>query len=210
MGEAILSGDFHSLTASRIFNKPVEAVTSAERHNTKYVTFGIMYGRTAYALYKGELGKQGLSLTDCEAYERGWLEQFPIYAKKREEWQYEARHSGVLRSDFGRIRHWGLITNDNLKDIMNQALNFPVQSAASDMNLAAAIRINNMLREQDRGRLLFLVHDSIECEVRESNWQETVRMIEKEMITPPFETVAKFAVDIEVGPSWGGARAWKG
>ncbi len=210
MGEAILSGDFHSLTASRIFNKPVEAVTSTERHNTKYVTFGIMYGRTAYALYKGELGKQGLSITDCEAYERGWLEQFPIYAKKREEWQYEARHSGVLRSDFGRIRHWGLITNDNLKDIMNQALNFPVQSAASDMNLAAAVRINNMLREQDRGRLLFLVHDSIECEVRESNWQETVRMIEKEMITPPFETVAKFAVDIEVGPSWGGVRAWKG
>jgi DNA polymerase-1 len=208
MGAAIMSGDFHAEAAASILGKPLSEVTKEERHNTKYVSFGIMYGRSPYALWKGQLGAAGLTLRQCELYHDGWLDQFPKYKEWRLEQQETALRTGELRSFFQRRRHWGLLTPEVVKELKNQALNFPVQSMASDINLKSAIRINQILRQRGYGRPLFLVHDSIESEVRTEHLQEALDIIYKEMVTMPFESCATFDVDIEVGTTWGNAEKY--
>ena len=94
-----------------------------------------------------------------------------------------------------------------INHIKNQAVNFPIQSLASDICLSAGIRLDQQLG--DLGRVLFTVHDSLVFEVREEAKEEAIALIERVMITPPMETVAKFAVDIEVGPSLGEVQAWR-
>lgn len=164
-----------------------------------------MYGRSPYALWKGQLGAAGLSLRQCELYHDGWLDQFPKYKEWRLEQQETALRTGELRSFFQRRRHWGLLTQEVVKELKNQALNFPVQSMASDINLKSAIRINQILRQRGIGRPLFLVHDSIESEVRTDRLQEALDIIYQEMVTMPFKSCATFDVDIETGTTWGNA-----
>ncbi len=44
--------DVHSLTASKVFDVPVEQVTKEMRYKSKAVNFGIIYGQTRYGLAK--------------------------------------------------------------------------------------------------------------------------------------------------------------
>ena len=208
MADLIMSGDFHRATAAQVFGIPESQVTSVQRKSMKYVSFGIMYGRTEYGLFAGELGKLGNTLEECRAYRNAWLARFPVFAAANERFIADAAAQGFLQSTFGRKRRWGLRTQENEQHINNQAINFPGQSTASDLCLHAAIRINKKLRERGWGRGLFIVHDSIECEVREQFLDDSLRLIYQEMITPPFETTAIFDVEIEHGPNWGTLTTW--
>ena len=49
--------DVHSLTASKVFDVPVEQVTKEMRYKSKAVNFGIIYGQTRYGLAKAQIGR---------------------------------------------------------------------------------------------------------------------------------------------------------
>jgi DNA polymerase I-like protein with 3'-5' exonuclease and polymerase domains len=71
------------------------------------------------------------------------------------------------------------------------------------------IRLNDRLRREKLGRVLFTVHDSIESEVYASRKFEAMQVIYDEMITIPEILQTKLPpgfeleVDVEYGPSWG-------
>ncbi len=51
MQSAFLSGeDIHRVTASQVFNVPLEEVTPLQRSRAKAVNFGIVYGISAFSL----------------------------------------------------------------------------------------------------------------------------------------------------------------
>lgn len=209
MGEAILSGDFHRVTAANIWGMPQAQVTSVQRHNTKYVTFGIMYGREAFSLWKGQLGESGMTLRQCEEFVEAWFARFPVFAEWYRNNRANALRTGRLRTPFGRVRRWPLITEEHKKHILNEAANFPPQSVASDTTLHAMIRLNDRFRRENLGRILFAVHDSIEGEYFMSRKEEAIRAVYEEMtmLPPQLANIAppnfELAIDLEVGPSWG-------
>lgn len=214
MGSAILGGDFHRITAADIFKTSLERVTEIQRHNTKYVTFGLMYGREAYSLANGELN---CSVSEAQMYLDGWFKRYPTFKEYFDKQRRDYRTKGMLTTPFNRIRRFPLLFpqgSEEDKHMKNQAVNFPMQSAANDITVKAAIRINQELYSRNWGRVLFLVHDSVESEVKVQYKEEAAQLIYDIMLELPEEikdiTPDRFALDadIEIGRSWGEGELW--
>jgi len=207
---ALTKYDFHRFVASNAFNTPYDEVTGEQRFFSKFITFGIAYGRGAWSLASGELKElTGGDEAEAQKYVDGFWNGFPVYYQHYKQWQRDAITKGELRTPMGRVRRWRLITPDRIGHIKNQAVNFPIQSMASDICLSALIRLNQKLGSTGWGRVLFTVHDSLVFSVKKVHLQEAVELIKREMTTPPFETHVKFDVDVEVGPNLGEVTSWE-
>ena len=231
---ALTEHNFHTFTASGIFDVPYEEVTGMQRFQSKFVTFGIAYGRQAYSLAMGELKElcEGVLEQEKEAFDlakasgerarwprtmeqiaQGYVDRFwntyPLYKSIYDEWKRQAIEDGELRTPFGRVRRWRLITGENRRHIENQAVNFPIQSLASDICLSALIRLSKLLPKKGYGHVLFTVHDSLVFEVYNEYLEEAVALITQEMQSPPFETTTPFRVEVEYGPNLGEVKAWE-
>lgn len=202
LGEALMGPDFHREVASGVFHVPPEQVTPQQRFESKFVSFGIAYGRGAYSLTQD----LKCSVEEAQVYLDGFFARFPTYHAWWKRVQDDAVRTGVLKTEFGRRRRWRLITRDLVGHIRNQACNFPIQSTASDMCLLSLIRLEEALRTRGWGYVLFTVHDSIEFEVKTEHLEEAVALI-KDIMEHPFrgwkETCAVFKVAIETGPNMG-------
>lgn len=204
LGEAVMSGDFHTAMAAKVFKVPVESVTKEQRHKAKTINFGIFYGITGAGLSQ----RLGISEEDGQAL----IDDFFAAAPKYRDWYFEQHRTalteGRITTPFGRVRRWSLITRTNKQNVLNQSVNFPVQSVASDLNLTAFMKIHRELRRRGWGSGLFLVHDSTECEVREDRIDEAVQLIQETMVTWPFPSYAVLDVETKVGPTWGDTTVW--
>lgn len=198
-GRAIMSGDFHRFKAAEMLNKPIEDVSDAERHDIKRVNFGIMYGRQAPAIAK----QLGCSVGTAQWYVDSFFETAPKYRDWYREQHRLALSDGRSTTPFGRVRRWNLINRENKQNVLNQAVNFPVQSVASDLNLLAAIHMNQWFKETGWGHILFLVHDSMCYEIREGKEAIVTAKVRETMTTWPFESQAVLDVETKIGPSWG-------
>ena len=204
LGHALVDSDFHTTTAAAIFNTPYALVTGLQRFNSKFVTFGIAYGRQAWSLSQGEL----FDLTkgderEAQLYiDRFWA-LYPGYKREYDRWQWLALNKGEIRTPMGRVRRWRWKSPDQINRIKNQAVNYPCQSLASDVCLSALIRLNKVLGELGLGHVLFTVHDSLVFEVPEDRVHEAMVVIQREMTVVPFPSHIKLFVDAEVGPSLG-------
>ena len=73
MREAFLSGeDFHTVTASRVFNVPIKEVTPLIRGRAKAVNFGIVYGISAFSLAQDI----GVWPNEAQAYMDAYLDKY--------------------------------------------------------------------------------------------------------------------------------------
>ncbi len=194
LGEACLSEDVHTMMASRIHNKSFDLVTPDERQGSKTTTFRLMYG--------------GYGRTPAEvAYIEEYWARYPDFAYWWHEIREQVLETGELRSTLGRTRRWKLLTPDMVNHVQNQAVNFPIQSLASDMCLMALNKLNRELRAREWGSALFTVYDSILFEIKDEFLMPAIEMIQDVMTTPTYETQAVFHVDIKAGQNWGEAKA---
>jgi DNA polymerase I-like protein with 3'-5' exonuclease and polymerase domains len=207
---ALTEQDFHRATASAIFETPYDDVTSYQRFLSKFVTFGIAYGRQAYSLAQGELKEiTGGDESVAQEYIDNFWSLYPDWYSQYQQWQEDALTLGEIQTPLGRKRRWRIIPPHLRQSIRNQAVNFPMQSLASDTCLDALIRLNRRFKENGWGRVLFTVHDSLVCEVREEVKAEAIELIRFEMEHPSYETTTPFAVNVEVGPSLGEVTDWE-
>ena len=120
----------------------------------------------------------------------------------------QIRNQGYVESYFGRQRRYPLITAENRKSVDREAVNMPIQSASSDLNL---LNLIYLYKNKDRWGIepMFTVHDSITVMVpnKEVCWE-----IKKEMEENAYKIVKEqihFRYDCKVGPSWGEAEKLK-
>jgi DNA polymerase-1 len=201
--------DVHREIATSIFSKPADEISKAERFLAKAVSFGILYGRGGKALATGTemaYAEQKLGMTrwtedQANAFIRKFLRSYP----RLDEWMHELYDTvpvqGYVESPYGRRRRFPLTpkSRGELGSIERQAVNTPVQSAASDICLEAMVALTAMI-DPDQGQVLFTVHDSICLEVREDKVLE-VRTLCKTVMEKDFMGVP-LTVDYEVGPTW--------
>lgn len=198
--------DVHTLVASEIYGVPLDRVTFDQRYTAKYVDFGIIYGRGAYSLAKGELK---CSPNEAQRYIDNFLSRF----EKLHEW-IRAQHriavrQGYVETPLGRRRRFPLILNDNVGEIERQAVNTPIQSLASDINLMSLTRLNQIL-DPDDAIIVSTVHDSILFEIRTEVLEKMLRLITTEMAKTPmlseFTEVVPLKADVKIGTDWGSAK----
>lgn len=219
LGIALSSGDVHANTASYMFRKPKETVTSGDRHAAKRVSFGVAYNRSAFTLARGPLLEVlgGVDVSEhvrqakAQQYIDAFWDGYPDYYAYHQWCKEEALRTRELTTPFGRKRRWGLITDETRREIENQAVNFPIQSTAGDMCSMSLVRCEKELGRRKLGFPLYTVHDEVVFELKIATLPQALRVITDVMTDPPFDAGdAQFPIDIKVGPNLGDLEPWTG
>jgi DNA polymerase I-like protein with 3'-5' exonuclease and polymerase domains len=218
LGRSLMSSDPHATTAAMMFQKDLKLVTKADRHAAKRVGFGVAYNRSAFTLAQGPLldilggidVPQVVRIGKAQEFIDSYWRSYPDYRRYFEWCMETALREGELSTPFGRKRRWMLITNENKRGIENQAVNFPIQSVASDFCSTALTRLTEELPRRKLGYPLYTVHDEIVCEIYLDKLDEGVACIKEIMSNPPIPTGnAQFPVDSAYGPTLGDLKPYE-
>ncbi len=202
MQQAFLKGDdIHAITASQVFDQPLEWVTPELRSRAKAVNFGIVYGIGAFSLSKDI----GVSVAEAKRYIEAYLAKYSGVDAFMKNTVSAAKKNLYVETMFGRRRYIPDINASNKQvqaAAQRIAMNTPIQGTAADIIKSAMIRVYNRLnRERLPARLILQVHDELIVEVREEFAQKTAEILKEEM-----EGCAKLAVpltaDVKIGRTW--------
>ncbi|MCW3083418.1 MAG: polymerase [Bacteroidetes bacterium] len=166
MIEAFASGqDIHAATAAKVYNVPLEEVTSDQRRNAKMVNFGIIYGISAFGL------SERLNIPRKEAAEiiTNYFDKYPRIKAYMDESIELAKEKGYVETIMGRRRYLRDINSPNhtVRGYAERnAINAPIQGSAADMIKIAMINIHNDFIEQKlQSKMLLQVHDELVFDV---------------------------------------------
>ncbi len=167
--------DIHTETAARLFDCPVEAVTSDMRRASKTVNFGIIYGISAFGL------SQRLDCSRAEAASliENYFAQFPGVQHYMDKLIVEARQLGYAETLCGRRRYLPDLqsSNFNLRAAAERnAINTPIQGSAADMIKLAMLRVSELLVSR-RSRLIMQIHDELLIDLHRSEEEELITAI---------------------------------
>lgn len=167
------------------------------RVSIKSIFYGYSYGRKAKSIAR-ELDKP-------VEYAVNLMNEFKALIPDVVAWQAAIRAEVLEKQElwtpFGRKRSFHLITNENLEDVINEALSFKPQSIASDICLRAAVRLQPKLKREFNADIKLLIHDAIVTECRPQDREDVVKMMSAEMVQSGRE-YTEF-VPYKVDASWG-------
>ncbi len=206
MIDAFNSGtDIHSVTASKVFGVPLEAVTSELRSKAKAVNFGIVYGIGAFSLAKD------IKTTRAEAdsFIKSYLSLYSSVNHYMEKCISDAKELGYSETLFKRRRYLPELSSSNgmLRAFGERvARNMPIQGTAADIIKIAMIKVYNRLKnEYPDAKLIMQVHDELMAEAPEKD-AEAVAAIIKEEMENTVNLAVNFDADTAIGKSWYDAK----
>ena len=201
--EAFRSGvDVHTLTASKVFDVPVEEVTKEMRYKSKAVNFGIIYGQSKYGLAKA----LDISWEEAEDFINKYFKTYPSVKKYMSEIVKLAEKQGYVESIYGRKRHLEselFSSNIQLREFGKRAaINHPMQGTAADLIKIAMIELNKKLKDNNlESKMILQVHDELVLEVKKSELEKVKSLVLESMeLGQPFEV--PLLVDVSAGESW--------
>jgi DNA polymerase-1 len=200
--EAFRSGrDFHSVTASRVFDVEPSEVTVEMRAKIKAMNYGLAYGLSAYGLSQ----QLGIDTSEAKGLMDEYFETFGGIRDYLSGVVDEARRSGFTETILGRRRYLPDLTSDNRQRremAERMALNAPIQGSAADIIKVAMLRVDKALREEGlRSRMLLQVHDELVLEVAPGEAAALEELVRREMAGAADLTVP-LDVSVGTGPSW--------
>lgn len=196
------SGDWHSSVATDMFHVTPETATDRYqwlhlRDAAKHINYGSFFGEGAQGLTRRPPIGIGCDLRTAQNYLRLWKAHYPKFVKYQQSQIALARNVGVIVTPFGRKRRFPMHVSDHQD---RQAINYKIQSTASDYALSSAIRLRPQLAALDT-HLLFIEHDALYYEVYKRNLPEVLELIRYEMERPPLPELPSIKVEIDVGPN---------
>ena len=197
--------DIHAITASQVFDVPLDQVDSTLRRKAKAVNFGIVYGISSFGL------GQDLDISRKEA--EGYIEKyFATYGKVKEfldRTVEDAKKNGYTVTMFGRRRPIPELASSNFMTRSfgeRAAMNAPVQGTAADIIKIAMVRVNRRLKEEHlQSKLVLQIHDELIIETKKEELEIVQKILVEEMMHAADLTVP-LLVDANVGDSWFDAK----
>ena len=197
--------DLHRLTASFLFDKPIENIADEERKLGKIVNFGLIYGMGVAKFCLTTAKKHNIYLSKSEASQ--FRQKFFLLYKGvaayhqriRREWQAGTRVSYSLD---GRRRVWSKRT----KPTLNELLNHPIQGTnATIIKRAIALLDSTLLAKVPQVKLILVVHDEIVLEVPRDVADRVARCLSDCAVSAARPILAPIPVEVEVKvlDSWG-------
>ena len=194
--------DIHAVTASRLFDVPLDQVSYEQRGLGKTINFATIYGVSAFGL------SSRTTMGPVEAQE--FLEQyFTTYPKVRQYIDDTIRSAGELgyvETLAGRRRNFDELKQrlpfNQRQALERQAINAPIQGTAADITKLAMSNLYNRLQSLGlRAKMLLQVHDELVLEVPHEEL-EPVAVLVREVMESAFDLDVPLQVDIEAGPNW--------
>lgn len=188
------------------------------RKKAKAVNFGYSYGMwwKKFIMYCRDNYDMKISEQEAQASRKAFFDLYQL-----EEWHNNQRHfarrHGYVRSLFGRKRRLPIAMSyedtPERGEALRQAINSPIQSCASDLNLITLLQMSSEF-PRDVFMPIITVHDAILAEVHQDYVEEVVQRIEEIMRGPGLlkEFEIDFTVpicgDTKIGP-WGSGVSFK-
>ncbi len=203
--------DIHSLTASQVFNVPINKVDNDLRRKAKTINFGIIYGITQYGLAKQ------ISVSNQEALDfiNSYFKKFPEIKEYMNTTIGTCRKQGYVSNIFGRRIHLRSINDKNFSIRSFQeraAINAPIQGSAADIIRLAMIKINKLIENDKKlqTKMLLQIHDELIFECSEINKDYAKKTIKEAMKSISSSEYHMFSIPLEVsissGYNWGEAH----
>jgi DNA polymerase I len=194
--------DIHALTASQVFDVPLEEMTSEIRRRAKAINFGIIYGISGWGLAK----QLGIEASEANQFIRAYMARFPELNEFMEKTKEEARTNGFVKTLYGRKCFVPGINDKNpmrKQGAERQAINAPLQGTAADIIKRAMIKLWRLQENGELGnaKMLLQVHDELIFEVPEAEVEERAKQIQNVM-----ENVAKLNTPLKTEVGW--AKSW--
>ncbi|WP_407921998.1 DNA polymerase I [Corynebacterium mustelae] len=193
--------DLHNYVGSKVFEVPVDEVTPELRRRVKAMSYGLVYGLSAFGLSQ----QLGISPSEAKNIMTAYFERFGGVKRYLDEVVEKARKDGYTATLFGRRRYLPELNSDNRvarENAERAALNAPIQGTAADIIKVAMLRVDRELKKIGaKSRVLLQVHDELVLEVAEGELDHVREILETEM-----DSAISLSVPLEVsagvGDNW--------
>ncbi|MDP9799980.1 DNA polymerase-1 [Arcanobacterium wilhelmae] len=193
--------DLHSFVASRVFHIPQDQVTPAQRSKIKAMSYGLVYGLSAYGLS----AQLRISVPEAQNLMDQYFSRFGKVKSYLDSLVVQARKVGYTETIMGRRRYLPELTatNRQVREAAERmALNAPIQGSAADLMKVAMLNTEEALRNAGvASRILLQVHDELVLEIAPGE-AEQVEQIVREQMGSAFELSVPLSVGVGIGPDW--------
>ncbi|MGM0379258.1 MAG: DNA polymerase I [Bacillota bacterium] len=193
--------DIHKLTASEVFHKKLEDVTSAERRKAKEVNFGIVYGMSDHGLSD----RLEISRKEAKTYIEKYFNTYKGVKKYMDNVVKQCKEKHYVKTILNRKRYIREINDKNYfkrQFAERTAKNTPIQGSAADIIKIAMINTNNALKEAGlKSEMILQVHDELLIDVIPNELDKVKEILLKEM-EDAYSLDVPLVVDMKTGKSW--------
>ena len=198
--------DIHALTASQMFDVPLEGMDPAIRRRAKAVNFGVIYGISAFGLARN----LRIPRAEAQGFIDRYFERFPGIRTYMDETVAAARRDGFVSTLFGRRIHTPDIAQPGPRGAFARraAINAPIQGSAADIIRRAMIRMPPALAALP-AHMILQVHDELLFEVRADALAEVTAIARRVMERAALPMIAidpPLIVDAGAGETWSQAH----
>lgn len=197
--------DIHKLTASQVFNVPLNEVSAEMRRQAKAVNFGIIYGISAFGL----ANDLGIATRKAQEYINRYFELYSDVKAYMDKNVADCAKDGFVKTLLGRRRVIKEIhaQNTNLRGFGERAaMNMPLQGTSADIIKIAMINVADKLKKGGyKAKLVLQVHDELLIDCPKSEVQPVSQILKEEMENAVSLSVP-LTVEVGVGETWFDAK----
>ncbi|MEY1556810.1 DNA polymerase I [Yoonia sp. R2331] len=198
--------DIHALTASEMFNVPLEEMTPDVRRQAKAINFGVIYGISGFGLARN----LRIPRAEAQGFIDRYFERFPGIRAYMDDTVAFAKEHGYVQTLFGRRINTPEINakGPHAGFAKRAAINAPIQGTAADVIRRAMIRMPDAIAGMP-AKMLLQVHDELLFEVEKGAVDDligTARDVMENTSDPAVKLDVKLSVDAGQGANWAQAH----
>jgi DNA polymerase-1 len=198
--------DIHAMTASEMFDVPLDEMTPEVRRSAKAINFGVIYGISGFGLARN----LRIPRAEAQGFIDRYFERFPGIRTYMDDTKAFAKEHGYVQTLFGRKIHTPEINakGPHAGFAQRAAINAPIQGTAADVIRRAMIRMPAAIADMPAVMLL-QVHDELLFEVDETAVDEVIGVAKDVMenaCDPAVKLDVPLIVDAGRGANWAEAH----
>ena len=194
--------DIHALTASQMFDVPLDQMTSDVRRKAKAINFGVIYGISGFGLARN----LRIPRAEAQAFIDTYFERFPGIRTYMDETVAFAKEHGYVQTLFGRRIHTPEIgaKGPHAGFAKRAAINAPIQGTAADVIRRAMVRMPEAIAHLP-AKMLLQVHDELLFEVEDCAVEaliDVAKQVMERASLPVIKLDVPLIVEAGFGPNW--------
>ncbi|MCG7521141.1 DNA polymerase I [Ruegeria sp. Ofav3-42] len=198
--------DIHAMTASEMFDVPLDEMTPDIRRQAKAINFGVIYGISGFGLARN----LRIPRAEAQGFIDRYFERFPGIRSYMDDTVAFAKEHGYVQTLFGRKIHTPEINakGPHAGFSRRAAINAPIQGTAADVIRRAMVRMPDAINGLP-AKMLLQVHDELLFEVAEDSVDQVIdvaRNVMEGASDPAVKLDVKLSVDAGQGANWAEAH----
>jgi len=198
--------DIHAMTASEMFDVPMDEMTPDIRRQAKAINFGVIYGISGFGLARN----LRIPRKEAQGFIDRYFERFPGIRAYMDATVEFAKEHKYVQTLFGRKIHTPEMGSKGPRAgfAKRAAINAPIQGTAADIIRRAMIRMPAAIDGMP-AKMLLQVHDELIFEVETGAVDEVTRVVRDVMegaAMPAVKLDVPLTVDAGTGANWAEAH----